>query len=172
VSRKQRIYELIDLLRRNQVLTQMLDESFCDHVGINGTDGRALDVIDQHGRITAGELARELRLSSGAVTTVIDRLERAGFARRVPDEQDRRRVLVEVTPIVRELAAEIYGTPEDAVSWAAAFADEELEVLHRFQHMSKAWLEERLERVASLPPPQAPAAAAARRSARPRPGPS
>src|SRR5919197_439372 len=116
MSREKQIYETIGLLRRNQVLTQMLDEAAASHLGINSTDGRALDVIDQHGRITAGELARELRLSTGAVTALLDRLERAGYARRVPDEGDRRRVLIEVTPVVHDLSRQIYGAPEDAVS--------------------------------------------------------
>src|SRR4051812_48206802 len=121
MSREERIFATIDLLRRNQVLTQMLDEAAADYLGINPTDGRALDVIDQQGRITAGDLARELRLSTGAVTTLVDRLERAGFARRVADDLDRRRVLIEVTPVVSELAVRIYGAPEDAVSFADGF---------------------------------------------------
>jgi DNA-binding MarR family transcriptional regulator len=151
-SRKQRIWEGIDLLRRNQVLTQMLDEAAAAYLGINPIDGRAVDVIDQHGRITAGELARELRLSTGAVTALVDRLERAGYARRVRDQDDRRRVLIEVTPVVRELSAQIYGAPEDALAFAEAFSDEELDVLHRYQLLSKQWLEERLERIEQLPP--------------------
>jgi DNA-binding MarR family transcriptional regulator len=171
VSREERIFQTIELLRRNQVLTQMLDEAAAAHLGVNATDGRAVDVIDQHGRITAGDLARELRLSTGAVTAVVDRLERAGLARRVPDDADRRRVLIEVTPVVRDLAQQIYGAPEDALAWAAVFTDEELEVLHRFQLLSQQWLEERLERVASLPPP-AREGAAARRPATRRPRPS
>jgi DNA-binding MarR family transcriptional regulator len=172
MSREERIFATIDLLRRNQVLTQMLDEAASDYLGINPIDGRAIDVIDQHGRITAGELARELRLSSGAVTALLDRLERAGLARRVPDDHDRRRVLIEVTPLIHDLARQIYGAPEDAVAWASVFSDEELDVLYRYQQLSQKWLEERLERVASLPPPQPRAAAGETRSARPRPGPS
>jgi len=172
MSREQRIFATIDLLRRNQVLTQMLDEAACDYLGVNPTDGRALDIIDQHGRITAGELARELRLSSGAVTTLVDRLERAGFARRVPHEHDRRSVLIEVTPALHEVSKQIYGAPEEAVSFASEFTDDELEVLHRFQELSRDWLEGRLARVASLPPQQPPAGADETRSARRRRGPS
>jgi len=171
MSREARVYETIGLLRRNQVLTQMLDDAAAAHLGINSTDGRAVDVIDQHGRISAGDLARELRLSTGAVTTLVDRLERAGYARRVRDEEDRRRVLIEVTPVVHELSRQIYGAPEDAVSFASAFSDEELDVLHRFQLLSQSWLEERLQRAASLPP-RARAGVDAKRSAKPRPRPS
>ena len=149
-SREQTILESIELLRRNQVLTQMLDEQAASYLGINTTDARALDVIDQHGRITAGDLARELRLSTGAVTTLVDRLERAGYAKRTHDPDDRRRVLLEVTPTVRALSAKVYGSPADAIAWADAFSDDEIDVLVRYQRMGKEWLEERLARMDRL----------------------
>ena len=104
MSRQEKILRGMELIRRNQVLTQMLDEAAAQYLGINTTDGRAIDVIDQAGRITAGDLARELRLSTGAVTTIVDRLEKAGYARRVSDPDDRRRVLIETTPKVARLS--------------------------------------------------------------------
>src|SRR5262245_39551156 len=152
MSREERIWAGLNVIRRNQVLTQMLDEAATDWLGINVTDGRAIDVIDQHGRITAGDLAKELRLSTGAVTTLVDRLERAGYARRLPDPNDRRRVLIEVTPIVHELSAQIYGGPADAIAWADQFTDDELATLERFHESSREWLEERLRRIEELPP--------------------
>jgi DNA-binding MarR family transcriptional regulator len=153
VSREIRIFETLGLLRRNQVLTQMLDEAAAEYLGINTTDARAVDVIDQHGRIAAGDLARELRLSTGAVTTLVDRLERAGYARRLDDPDDRRRVLIELTPVVHKLSAQIYGSPADATSFADGFTDKELEVLHRFEQQSQTWLEERLARIETLQRP-------------------
>ena len=141
---------MIDLIRQNQVLTQMLDEAAGEYLGINLTDGRAIDIIDRHGRITAGDLARELRLSSGAVTTLVDRLERAGLARRIPDQGDRRRVLIEVTPAVQRAALQIYGGPEEALAAAEPFSDDEIDLIYRFQELSKAWLEDRLARVEQL----------------------
>jgi DNA-binding MarR family transcriptional regulator len=54
-------------------------------------------VLSQQGPMTAGQLAQHTGLSSGAMTTALDRLESAGYARRVRDEQDRRRVVVELT---------------------------------------------------------------------------
>src|SRR5581483_9108514 len=131
MSREEKIYRGLALLRRNQVLTQMLDEAAADYLGINTTDGRALDVIDQAGgRVTAGELARELRLSTGAVTAILDRLEQ--------------------TPKVQKAASQIYGGPEDALAWADDFSDAELDVLLRFQEQGMAWLEDRLERIEKL----------------------
>ena len=51
----------------------------------------------QDGRSSPGELAAELELSSGAMTTRLDRLEEAGLIRRLPDPDDRRGVVVEMT---------------------------------------------------------------------------
>jgi DNA-binding MarR family transcriptional regulator len=150
MSREKRILEIIDLLRGNQVLTDLLDQTAADYLGINRTDASALDVIDRYGRITAGDLARELRLTTGAVTTVVDRLEHAGFARRVADPDDRRRVLIEITPVVTENAERIYGKPEDGISMWNGFTDEEITTVRRFQEMSRKWIEGRLAHLDEL----------------------
>ena len=150
MSREELIAGIVDEIRRNQRLTDMLDEGAADLMGINRTDARALDVIHQHGRVSAGELARELRLSTGAVTAVVDRLERAGYARRVDDPDDRRRVLIEVTPAVTQGAEQLYGSVEDIVPLYADYADRDLEVILRFQRFGRAWLEERLAKLEAL----------------------
>jgi DNA-binding MarR family transcriptional regulator len=176
MSREKLIFEIIARIRANQVLTDLLDERAAEYLGINRTDARALDVIDQHGRITAGQLARELRMSTGAVTTVVDRLERAGYARRVRDPEDRRRVLIEITPIVQQNAEKIYGTPRDVIPLYDDYTDEELELVLRFQDFGREWLEEALAKVDELPKPRRKptprAARGARRSATPRRSPS
>jgi DNA-binding MarR family transcriptional regulator len=86
------------VFRAYQTSNDNFDQAIADHVGMNRTDMRCLDLIDQAGGMTAGELARAAGLTSGAVTAVIDRLEKAGMARRVADPADRRRVRLEVTP--------------------------------------------------------------------------
>jgi DNA-binding MarR family transcriptional regulator len=127
-----------------------VDETAANYLGINRTDARALDVIEQYGPLPAGELARELRLSTGAVTVLVDRLERAGYARRLRDPVDRRRVLVEATPELRNLAAKVYGTPDEAVDAFEGYTDADLKLLIRFLRGSVAWNEARLERMAAL----------------------
>ena len=93
--------ELIDAIngevRRAQNRSDAYDEAVADAVGINRTDHRCLDILENEGGATAGRLAELMGLSTGAVTTVLDRLERAGLARRVRDEHDRRKVNVVVT---------------------------------------------------------------------------
>ncbi|WP_407358718.1 MarR family transcriptional regulator [Microbacterium sp. LTA6] len=65
-----------------------------DEVGLTGSDYQANSILDLDGPVTSGELARRLGLSTGATTRLIDRLIAGGFARRVADPADRRRVLV------------------------------------------------------------------------------
>jgi DNA-binding MarR family transcriptional regulator len=89
--------ELIGEIRRSQAATQRFDRAVADAVGLNLTDMGCIDVLSQQGPMTVGQLAKHTGLSSGAMTTALDRLESAGYARRVRDEQDRRRVLVELT---------------------------------------------------------------------------
>jgi hypothetical protein len=59
-------------------------------------------------------------------------------------------VLIETTPVVAELSAKIYGTPQEALESYADWSDEEAAAVYRFQKMSQEWLEERLARVERL----------------------
>ena len=73
------------------------------------------------GPITAGELARASGLTTGAITGLVDRLERAGLARREPDADDRRKVMLRVTPAVEKKGAALAKPMRDAM--AALLAD-------------------------------------------------
>jgi DNA-binding MarR family transcriptional regulator len=112
LSREQRqaaVELLLETLRASQLASDLLDQAFADFIGINRTDLRSLEIVDQHQRMTAGDLARKAGLTTGAVTAVIDRLETAGLLRRVNDPTDRRKVFVELTPAAEKLGVEVYG---------------------------------------------------------------
>jgi predicted transcriptional regulator len=66
-------------------------------LGVSATDRKCLDLLSR-GPVTAGELARFTGLTTGAVTGIIDRLVKAGYAERISDPEDRRRVLVARKP--------------------------------------------------------------------------
>lgn len=109
-SKKRKLFEqLNDEIRRAQVATDRYDQAVAEAVGANRTDMRCIDILDREGPITAGRLAEAAGLTSGATTTAIDRLERAGFARRMADPSDRRRVLVELVPQALGAAYEFYA---------------------------------------------------------------
>ena len=89
--------QLLAEVRGSQNATARFDQAVADAAGLNRTDMRIIDALDQEGPVPAGRLAEVTGLSSGAMTTALDRLERAGYARRARDTGARRRVLVELT---------------------------------------------------------------------------
>jgi DNA-binding MarR family transcriptional regulator len=108
-KRTKLLQELIQVNRAYQTAVEKMDSAFFESLGVNRTDGRCLDVIDQRRGLTAGELAAAVGLSPGAVTTALDRLEARGFVTRERDEEDRRRVTLKLTPEANRLAWEAYG---------------------------------------------------------------
>ena len=98
-----------EAVRANQTATDMFDEALTVFLGINRTDGRCLDIIDRKGRISAGQLAIDAGLTTGAVTAVVDRLEAAGYARRIRDQLDRRKIWIEVTEATSAINGRIFG---------------------------------------------------------------
>jgi DNA-binding MarR family transcriptional regulator len=115
-SKDELMAEVTGRLRAMQVAADLFDDASAELLGVNRTDHRALDILDQEGPMTAGRLAELNHLSPAAMTTAIDRLERKGYARRFPDPDDRRRVLVEMTPLARRKAMKIYGPLAQAAS--------------------------------------------------------
>ncbi|WP_309117644.1 MarR family transcriptional regulator [Saccharothrix sp.] len=83
-----------DLGRELSTAVVAFHEAVGARLGVSAVDQRALALLGKHGPMPAGELAKRINLTPGAVTGVVDRLEDAGLARRDPDPQDRRKVLV------------------------------------------------------------------------------
>jgi DNA-binding MarR family transcriptional regulator len=146
-SRAELIHEFIAAIRASQTATDMLDQAVADYLGIDRTAYRCLDILDQEGPMTAGRLAERARISPGATTALLDRLEGKGLARRTRDTEDRRRVLVEVTPELRQRGEELYGTQEEGAEELAAYSDEQLHFLISFLRGSVAYQEERMRRL-------------------------
>lgn len=105
--------------------------------GLHHTDADALSrvlVAQRRGApLTAGELATELGLTSGGVTFVIDRLERAGHLSRVRDDTDRRKVFLHYSADGLALADTFFG-PIEKLTHAVMdqFTADELAVVHRY----------------------------------------
>jgi DNA-binding MarR family transcriptional regulator len=108
-KKKPLIEELVREFRVSGNQDSAFDAVAAELLGVSRTDLHCLNIIENSGGLTAGELAAEAGLTTGAVTGVIDRLERAGYARRLPDAADRRRVKVEVTPEFYRRSAAIWG---------------------------------------------------------------
>lgn len=158
IDREKLIGELNVEIRRYQNAQDAFDDAASQRLGINRTDQRCLDILDLNGQMTAGRLAAESGLSTGAVTTLLDRLEQKGYVRRVRDTVDRRRVLVELTEEARERAAEIWGPiAEEASDGWANVSDAQLLFLRDFLIGSQEFLARHLERIKAEPAARRPA---------------
>ena len=133
-SKNALIDELIQEFRATANQDDAFDTVAAARLGVSDTDMRCLNIIENSRGISAGELAAGSGLTAGAVTGVIDRLEQHGYARRLPDPSDRRRVRVEVTPSFYRAAEQIWGPL--AADWqqtlASRFASGELELIISF----------------------------------------
>src|SRR5438132_2883580 len=96
-SKRHLVEELIHEYRASGNQDNAFESLAARRLGVSETDLRCLNIIQNGGSLTAGELGARSGLSGGAVTGVIDRLQGAGLARRASDPGDRRRVRVQVT---------------------------------------------------------------------------
>lgn len=147
--------ELNREVRGWQADQELFDSTVIEKAGLNRTDWRCLDILGTRGPMTAGQVAEAVRLTTGAVTGVLDRLEAAGLVRRVRDTRDRRRVIVEVTEELNRLGAPVYGPLiADATAAHAVFDAAELETIARFIRIERGLLAKHTARVAAMPRPE------------------
>jgi DNA-binding MarR family transcriptional regulator len=148
-TKKPLIEELIREFRVSGNQDRAFDGLAAERLGVNRTDLHCLNIIENSGGVTAGELAAQAGLTTGAVTGVIDRLERVGYARRMPDSADRRRVKVEVTPEFYRRAEGIWGPM--AADWqstlAGRFSVAELERITEFLRATNEVARRHLDRI-------------------------
>src|SRR5947209_20582543 len=133
-SKSELIDELIREFRASGNQDDAFDSLAAEQLGVSDTDLRCLNIIENSRGLSAGELAVQAGLTAGAVTGVIDRLEKATYARRIPDPDDRRRVRVAVTPAFYKAAERIWGpmAAEWHTSLSERFTSDELERITDF----------------------------------------
>ena len=111
-SNNSKVELIITIGRRVQAFqdaTDELDEAVGRRLRLNRTDLRCLSVLSQAGAMSASALAEAAGLTRGAMTTALDRMEKAGCVERIWDQEDRRTVRVEVTAAARKEIELLYG---------------------------------------------------------------
>ena len=125
--------ELLTAVRHMSLETMLLSAVVAERIGINPTDLTWLALIGPDGEVTAGELAELSGLTTGAVTGLIDRLERAGFVERKRDPEDRRKVFVRPNPANAERIEPHFARATEQVRelWGS-YSDDQLVLLKDF----------------------------------------
>jgi len=93
-SKERLIEQALQEIRALDGELDLMDQAIADRLGMNRTDAQCMDLISRLGPMTAGDLAERVGLTPGAITAVLDRLERGHWIRRAHDTVDRRRVMV------------------------------------------------------------------------------
>jgi DNA-binding MarR family transcriptional regulator len=148
-TKQTKIDELVDAFRISGNQDRAFDNLAAQRLGVNLTDLHCLNIIERRGGLTAGELAAEAGLTTGAITGVIDRLEHAGYARRERDPGDRRKVSVSVTPDFYAAAGKLWGPLKQ--DWdtvlARRFTSDELDAVIEFLRTTNEVTGRHMERV-------------------------
>lgn len=135
---------LDDEFRQLSAATVFFHQAVAERLGLSVTDHKCVDLVLREGPQTAGRLADRTGLSTGAVTGVIDRLERAGLVRRAEDPRDRRRVLVE--PVAEKLGEALgplfASLGRSAAELCARYSVAELAVVRDFIVRAREMMEE------------------------------
>ena len=138
--------QVIAELRALSTVQDRLDQYAAGRFGLNRTDLRALDLIGQAGTTSPTALAAALGMSTGATSSVLDRLEAAGYARREADPEHRRRTRLRMTARAEALSVEIFKPVMQATAERAAqHAPEQLRAIAAFLAAHRQTLEDYLD---------------------------
>jgi DNA-binding MarR family transcriptional regulator len=122
VPRNELIAAVLRAVRKESGQAVLFSQAVAERVGLAGIDVECLEMLHEESRLTVGRLAELTGLTTGSATRMIDRLEQAGYVRRIADPTDRRRVLVEPIPGV----AAKFGALHQSISRA------QIEVIERY----------------------------------------
>ena len=139
--------ELVGQIRRFIAGAILFNQKVADHVGLHLTDMQCVNLLDLLGPVTPGRLAACTGLTTGGVTVMLDRLEKAGMVKREPNPNDRRSVLVRVNPKKLQKINALYsGINKQLEAFFAETPEAELRSLaHSFSRMNALRAEGRLE---------------------------
>ncbi|WP_225711058.1 MarR family transcriptional regulator [Bradyrhizobium semiaridum] len=147
-------------MRRSSAQGVMYGQAVANMAGISNSDMECMDILHLEGRVTAGRLAEVTGLTTGAITGVVDRLEKAGYVRRERDESDRRKVFISVVEEKAEELGKFYVPMQQAMQklWSS-YTEDELRLLLRFAndgHKGVLEATEALKAIIDMPPEKRP----------------
>jgi len=116
----------MQMMRKSMRLSAEWVTVAAESLGVNSTDLIAGSYLAENGPMTAGELAKVMGITTGAMTIAIDRLERAGFAMRESDANDRRKVIIKPKKLPAKLIAMQESIAKEVHAICSGYSDAEL----------------------------------------------
>lgn len=122
------------MLQKLSSQSVLFSQAVAERLGLNPSDLECLGILFEEGATTAGQLAEITGLTTGAITGIVDRLEKAGYVRRQKDPRDRRRVIVEPVAARAEREVEPLFAPlaEGMSELYARYTEEQLALILDF----------------------------------------
>ena len=151
-GREALVEALMSEMRKVSAYSVLFSHAVAARLGVNPTDMECADILALYGPMTAGRLAALTSLTTGAITGVLDRLERLGWLRREQDAADRRRVIVHLREEGQQDALPLFaGMAESALALLARYNDADLQLILGFLQQAAAFSLEQTTRVRDLP---------------------
>src|SRR5262245_53560964 len=151
MTRAELIAAIGDATQLYQDATDAFDDAACAALELNRTDLKCLSVIAQRGPVAVGEIGKAAGLTRGAMTTALDRIEEAGYARRVRHPDDRRGVLVELTDKASKAIDAIWGPyVRNSETFFASYSGTDLKAILRYLREGRSAQEDNMARVSTL----------------------
>lgn len=132
MNREETIQIIVDRFREMSTETVMFHQAVADELRLYITDHKCLNIIHRFGAMPAGRLGEMTGLTTGAITGMIDRLEKAGYVRRANDPKDRRKTIVEPVrnkKLERKIEMIFMPLHERMHKFLSSYSDSELTLL-------------------------------------------
>ena len=138
------------LARRHSTAVVLFHHAVAERLGLGPTDHKCLDLLRERGTMTGSELAALTGLTTGAITGVVARLERAGYLRREADPRDGRKQILQparervrhihdvFAPIREDMAALLKGFDHRQITAIAEFLAGNTDVTYRHAALLRA----------------------------------
>ena len=151
-SRAELMQAIVSSFQAVSGLSVVLSQLIADKVDLAPSDLECMGFLQDQGPMTAGRLAELTGLTTGAVTRMIDRLERRKYVRRRSDPEDRRRVVVELVASRAREFDRFYGPmAKGTIDFLARYTDAELGLIAGLLDHMLEWGRLQTARIEALP---------------------
>src|SRR5579875_616592 len=146
--------ELGELVRAYQAAVDDFDREMARLMGVNETDMRCLEILLQDlPEAAPSELTARLGLTSGSVTTMLDRLERSGLITRSPHPRDRRKTIIRASALAAERAQALIAplVSDGSRELLPRYSSEEIEIIGDFLRRARDLQQRHVDRLRATP---------------------